>query len=152
MLYDGRQYRRNARLGYRKAQDHAFIDVGKRDMYAEGGITTSRGQLILDNYLVVFRVKDAKVVEMDDVTYYDQSTVAPEKCIPICAHTATNVALGVPVIKSSSAGPVINVGRHAGAHVTPGQPFIEQAHYLVQDCKVYQWTSRRLADKEDKAA
>lgn len=151
MLYDGRQYRHMKNLGFRIAQDHAFVD-DKLDVYADGGFTTEEGQRISGMHVVILRKKDAKTVIVGETAYYDSSTVPPEKCIPICAHTATNVALGVPVIKTSSSGPKLNIGRHSGSHVSPGQRFVEQAHYLVQDGQVYQWTSRRLADKEDLAA
>ncbi len=151
MLYDGRQYRRNKHLGFRIAQDHAFVDEGKRDVYAEGGFTTEGGQEITGMQVVIFRIKDAETVQSGYRSYYDQSTVPPEKCIPICAHTATNVALGVPKIRSQD-GVLLNTGRYSGEFTMTGQPFVEQAHYLVQDGKVYQWTSRRLANQEDKAA
>ncbi len=152
MLYDGREYRLNKHLGWRVAQDHAWVDAGKVDVYAMGGFTTEAGQPIAENHVVIMRIKDAKTMEFRGHTCYDSSTVSPDKCVPICAHTATNVALGVPTIKSSSSFPKLNVGQHAGVAVHPGQPFVEQAHYLVYDGKVYQWTSRRIATSEDKAA
>lgn len=145
MMYDGREYRPNRFLGFRIAQAHNYDDA---DVYADGGFTTDAGDRITGMQVVIFRIKDAQTVGEDN-RYYDPRSVAPQKCVPICAHTATNVALGVPKLKSSSAWPVINVGRGAGQRATPGQPFVEQAHYLVRDGKVYQWTSRRLATMDD---
>ena len=151
MMYDGRRYTRTPTLGFRIAQDHAFIDEGKRDVYAGGGFTTDEGQEITGMQVVIFRIADAKKQQIDDRIYYDQSTVPPEKCIPICAHSATNVALGVPKIVSR-VGATINVGRRSGERTGHGQPFVEQAHYLVQDGQVYVWKSRRIPKPEDSPA
>lgn len=148
MMYDGRRYAINHHLGWRQAHDG-----GHEDVYAEGGFTTDVGQRMPSWHVNIFRIKDAEIVEMEGRRCYDQASVPSEKCVPICAHSATNVALGVPKLrKAGRAGVRLNIGRHNGDVIIGEQQYVEQAHYLVKDGRVYQWTSRRLAKPEDKPA
>lgn len=147
MMYDGRKYQRNRYLGWRYAR--------KGDAYTDGAVTRHEGEPITSPYVVVFRVKDAPVGTKDvsghptEVYFPDQ--VGSRKLIPVCAHTATNVVLGVP--KKGTGRPFkdlrYNVGKMAGYIIHTGQQYIEQAHYLVKDGVVHQWTSRRAAEPED---
>jgi hypothetical protein len=143
MIYDGRQYRRNQHVGWRYAQ--------KGDCYQDGAVTRHEGEQITSSYVVVFRVKDAPKGEQDGREVYFPEQVPSTKLIPICAHTATNVVLGVPTkeIGRPLRDLRFNVGRMAGDIILTGQKYIEQSHYLVKDGMVHQWTSRRATDSED---
>lgn len=143
MLYDGRRYTRNRHLGFRNAQEG--------DTYVDGGFTTYAGQDISTTHPTIFRIKDATQMERMGKTYYDPCSVTPDKCLPICAHTSSNVALGPPEHKTVGQFKTahMNVGRRNGETLMHGQIYIEQAHYLVHDAIVYQWTSRRSVEQED---
>ena len=141
MMYDGRRYTKARTFGWRNADG---------EIYAEGAISHGPTRIPY-NHVVIFRIADAKTSREGDRIYYDPNSVPKEKCIPICAHTATNVALGVPKIVSR-AGATINIGRRRGERTGHGQPFVEQAHYLVHDGQVYVWKSRRIPKPEDSPA
>ena len=143
MMYDGRQYRRNRFLGWRPARGG--------DTYVDGSITHKNGEEIPSFYVVVFRIKDAPTGHHAGREVYYPNQVASDKLLPVVGHTATNVALGK--IKRCVGQPLrdvrYNVGMMAGHIVYTGYQYIEQPHYLVKDGQVYQWTSRRAADRED---
>jgi hypothetical protein len=147
MMYDGRNYRRNRFLGWRYAREG--------DVYMDGAVTRHEGELITSPYVVVFKVKDAPIGTKDISGYptevYFPDQVTSDKLISVCAHTATNVVLGQP--KTGIGRPLkdlrYNVGQMAGHIIHTGQRYVEQAHYLVRDGAVHQWTSRRMAEQED---
>lgn len=143
MMYDGRKYQRNQYLGWRYAREG--------DAYTDGAVTRHEGEQITSPYVVVFRVKDAPTGEQAGREVYFPQQVPSTKLIPICAHTSTNVVLGVP--KTGVGRPLrdlrYNVGQMAGHIIHTGQRYVEQAHYLVKDGIVHQWTSRRMAEQED---
>ena len=143
MKYDGREYRPNKHLGFRKAREG--------DTYADGAVTTDEGDQIPVERLVFFRWKDCPTG-----THMGQSVVYPaevpsDKLVPICAHLEPTLAVSSPTFKKGGTGGKTryNIGEEHGEVIAAGDTYVEQAHYLVYDEAVYQWTSRRKVNIED---
>lgn len=145
MKFDGRDYRPNRSLGWRNAQEG--------DVYAADGFVHKKGEQIASNYVVIFRTKDADTIERDGRLYYKPESVPSDKILPLIGHSLTSLAIGPVKLRTAGRKDVyLNIGEGAGRILLDGEKYVEQAHYLVRDGHVYQWTSRRLANREDMAA
>lgn len=101
MKFDGMNFRRRNDLGFRIAR--AGDEYRPRSYYPGGKHRMDLGPedwdalRIPSNYVVFFRVREAKTVEKaDGRVYYDPDSVTSSKILPLEGHGLTRMAYGVP--------------------------------------------------------
>lgn len=130
MIFDGKVFRVNRKLGYRYAQ--------RGDVYRS---KDRFGDQIPNWHVVFFRIKDAAIYEKEGIHYYDGSSVPADKLIKIAGHTLTNMAIGLTVYRTGQNFRDLRYSN--GRLIMTGDHFSETPLYLMKGGSVYMHTIRR---------